>query len=52
LLDVRGGPNVPTVNPEDIDRTHEQDDAKAAALIARLLTTYPDAPQLKYVRRG
>lgn len=34
----------------EIYRTHEHDNAKADALIARLATQYPDAPELKYVR--
>jgi len=34
----------------EIYRTHQHDLAKADALIARLATQYPDAPELKYVR--
>jgi len=34
----------------EIYRTHEHDAAKAEAVIARLISRYPDAPELKYVR--
>lgn len=34
----------------EIYRTHQHDDAKADALIARLATQYPNAPELSYVR--
>lgn len=34
----------------EIYRTYAKDDAKAAALIARLAARYPDAPELTYVR--
>ena len=34
----------------EIYRTHEHDVAKAEAVIARLVSRYPDAPELKYVR--
>ncbi len=34
----------------EIYRTHERDAAKADALISRLATQYPDAPELRYVR--
>ncbi len=34
----------------EIYRTHLHDAAKAEALITRLATQYPDAPELKYVR--
>ncbi len=34
----------------EIYRTHQHDDAKANALVARLVTQYRDAPELKYVR--
>jgi hypothetical protein len=34
----------------EIYRTHERDDAKADALIARLMARYPNAPELQYVR--
>ena len=36
----------------EIYRTHQHDVSKADALIARLVTRYPDAPELKYVRSG
>ena len=36
----------------EIYRTRQHDDAKADAVIARLATQYPDAPELKYVRRN
>jgi len=36
----------------EIYRTHEHDAAKAEAVIDRLVSRYPDAPELKYVRRG
>lgn len=36
----------------EIYRTHQQDAAKADALIERLASRYPDAPELKYVRGG
>jgi hypothetical protein len=34
----------------EIYRTHEHDAAKGEAVIARLISRYPDAPELKYVR--
>ena len=34
----------------EIYRTHQHDAAKAEAVIARLVSRYPDAPELKYVR--
>jgi hypothetical protein len=34
----------------EIYRTHQRDDAKADALIARLTARYPNAPELQYVR--
>ena len=34
----------------EIYRTSQHDAAKADALIARLASQYPDAPELKYVR--
>src|SRR5437762_12460424 len=34
----------------EIYRTHDHDPAKAEAVIARLISRYPDAPELKYVR--
>jgi hypothetical protein len=34
----------------EIYRTHQRDVAKAEAVIARLVSRYPDAPELKYVR--
>ncbi len=34
----------------EIYRTHQHDAAKADALLDRLVTRYPDAPELKYVR--
>ncbi len=34
----------------EIYRTHQHDDAKAEALLARLVAQYPDARELKYVR--
>ncbi|HKW41299.1 MAG TPA: hypothetical protein VJN39_08620 [Gemmatimonadales bacterium] len=34
----------------EIYRTHQHDAAKADALIDRLVTRYPDAPELQYVR--
>lgn len=36
----------------EIYRTSQDDPAKADALIARLASEYPDAPELKYVRPG
>jgi len=36
----------------EIYRTHQHDAAKAEAVIARLVSRYPDAPELKYVRPG
>ena len=36
----------------EIYRTHQKDAAKADALIARLTSRYPEAPELKYVRGG
>jgi len=36
----------------EIYRTHQHDAAKAEAVIDRLISRYPDAPELKYVRRG
>jgi hypothetical protein len=36
----------------EIYRTHQHDAAKAEAVIDRLVSRYPDAPELKYVRRG
>lgn len=35
----------------EIYRTHQRDQAKADALIARLLAKYPDAPELRFVPR-
>jgi hypothetical protein len=35
----------------EIYRTHEQNSRKAEALIARLCELYPDAPELRFVRR-
>src|SRR5689334_1533638 len=32
----------------EIYRTHQHDDAKSAALLARLRAKYPDAPELRY----
>jgi hypothetical protein len=34
----------------EIYRTHQHDSAKAEAVITRLASRYPDAPELKYVR--
>jgi hypothetical protein len=34
----------------EIYRTHQHDAAKADALITRLVSEYPDAPELNYVR--
>jgi hypothetical protein len=36
----------------EIYRTHEHDAAKAEAVIDRLVGRFPDAPELKYVRRS
>jgi len=36
----------------EIYRTSQHDPAKADALLARLASEYPDAPELKYVRPG
>ncbi len=36
----------------EIYRTHEHDPAKAEAVIARLVSRYPDAPELNNVRPG
>jgi hypothetical protein len=36
----------------EIYRTHQHDVAKAEAVITRLVSRYPDAPELKYVRPG
>lgn len=35
----------------EIYRTHQKDHAKAEALIARLASAHPDAPELRHVRR-
>jgi hypothetical protein len=35
----------------EIYRTHQRDSSKADALIAGLCTQYPDAPELRFVRR-
>jgi len=34
----------------EIYRTHQHDAVKGEAVIARLVSRYPDAPELKYVR--
>lgn len=36
----------------EIYRTHQRVDAKADAVIDRLLAKYPDAPELRFVRRA
>jgi hypothetical protein len=36
----------------EIYRTHQRDPVKAEAVITRLVSRFPDAPELKYVRPG